>query len=174
MLFTLRQTTIQSGPNFPACSESSSIVVHSKMGYPELTATVAESMPASESLNLFNWDSPLRRTKYKRGWFLETAADSSLSCCFNINPSGFQNQNWDDKQGCWTTHSFAQVQLISMCNCCCCSLCGSELIPIDLWWKWAAFCACNPTPVLWHMLLLFSKPNSKGATLRSTIGQTLF
>lgn len=44
-----------------------------------------------------------------RDGFLETAVDSSLSCCFNINPSGFQNQNWDDKQGCWTTHSFTEV-----------------------------------------------------------------
>lgn len=115
MLFTLRQTTTQSGPNFPPCRP----VI--QLNGPELTATVAEPMAASETLNWLNLDSPAGRTNHKQGCFLgflETAADSSLSCCFNINPSGvsepelgWQTRMRNHPQFYWSTLS-VYVQLL--------------------------------------------------------------
>lgn len=69
-----------------------------------MTPTVAASVPAEESLNLLNVDSPPRGLGggliTSGEGCLEAAADSSLSlsCCLNMSPLGVQYQKQDDKK----------------------------------------------------------------------------
>lgn len=66
------------------------------MGCPEMTPTAAASVPAAESMNLLNVDSPPGMggggVITSREGCLEAAADSSLSlsCCLNMSPLGVQ------------------------------------------------------------------------------------